>query len=96
MYESTFTNVGTVEDAGPYNILRHCEGSDGSAAGGRRSDLSEWQRSTDEDVALSTTNMSGTATGIKGARGNLLQYASFRVKRSGIEESSHRIFAYLY
>ena len=38
-------------------------GSDGSAASGGRSDLSEWQRSTAEEGAPSPTMMSGTATG---------------------------------
>ena len=41
-------------------------GSDGSAAGGRVSDLSEWQRSAAEEVVLSTTKMPGTATGCAG------------------------------
>ena len=39
-------------------------GSDGSAAGGRRSDLSEWQRSTDDDGISMPRRMSGTATGM--------------------------------
>jgi len=38
-------------------------GSDGSAACGGASDLSEWQRSADEDAAPSATKMPGTATG---------------------------------
>ena len=39
-------------------------GSDGSAACGGRSDLSEWPRSTDEEGFSKPTKMSGTATGI--------------------------------
>ena len=38
-------------------------GSDGSAAGGGRSDLSEWPRSTADAAALAARKMSGTATG---------------------------------
>ena len=38
-------------------------GSDGSAASGGRSDLSEWQRSTAEEGFSKPTKMSGTATG---------------------------------
>ena len=38
-------------------------GSDGSAAGGGSSDLSEWPRSADEEAAPSATKMPGTATG---------------------------------
>ena len=37
-------------------------GSDGSAAGGRVSDLSEWQRSVSEEGAPSPTRAPGTAT----------------------------------
>ena len=36
-------------------------GSDGSAAGGRASDLSDWQRSIADAVDLSTRKISGTA-----------------------------------
>ena len=43
--------------------MRGVEGSDGSAAGGGCSDLSEWPRSTDEEGFLKPTKMSGTATG---------------------------------
>ena len=39
-------------------------GSDASAAGGGRSELSEWQRSADEAGAPPPTKMPGTATGI--------------------------------
>ena len=39
------------------------KGSEGSAAGGGRSDLSEWQRSAAEEAAASATKMPGTATG---------------------------------
>ena len=46
-------------------------GSDGSAAGGGRSDLSEWQRSADEEAALSATKMPGTATGGTPARNDM-------------------------
>ena len=38
-------------------------GSDGSAASGRKSDLSEWQRSTDAKAQRHRRQMSGTATG---------------------------------
>ena len=38
-------------------------GSDASAACGGSSELSAWQRSTDEEGALPPTKMSGTATG---------------------------------
>ena len=38
-------------------------GSDGSAASGGRSDLSEWQRSTDAKALRRRRQMSGTATG---------------------------------
>jgi len=38
-------------------------GSDASAAGGRRSELSEWQRSIADAVASATRKISGTATG---------------------------------
>ena len=38
-------------------------GSDGSAAGSGRSDLSEWQRSVSEEGASSPTRAPGTATG---------------------------------
>ena len=38
-------------------------GSEATAAGGGRKELSEWQRSADEDAAPSATNMPGTATG---------------------------------
>ena len=37
-------------------------GSDGSAAGGGRSDLSEWPRSVCEEAVLSATRAPGTAT----------------------------------
>ena len=40
-------------------------GSDGSAAGGGESDLSEWQRSANEEGALPPTKRPGTATGAK-------------------------------
>jgi len=39
-------------------------GSDGSAACGGKSDLSEWQRSTDKEGFSKPTKMSGTATGV--------------------------------
>ena len=45
-------------------MKRYRAGSDGSAAGGRRSDLSEWQRSTDDDGISMPRRMSGTATGM--------------------------------
>ena len=38
-------------------------GSDGSAAGGGRSDLSEWQRSKKSRISVSPQIFSGTATG---------------------------------
>ena len=38
-------------------------GSDGSAAGGGGSDLSEWQRSAADAAAVSARKMPGTATG---------------------------------
>ena len=38
-------------------------GSEGSAAGGRCSDPSEWLRSADEEAAPTATKMPGTATG---------------------------------
>ena len=38
-------------------------GSEGSAASGGESDLSEWPRSADEEAALAATKMPGTATG---------------------------------
>ena len=38
--------------------------SDASAAGGRESELSEWQRSTDAKAFHRRRQMSGTATGI--------------------------------
>ena len=38
-------------------------GSDGSAVGGGNSDQSEWQRSADDEAAVSARNMPGTATG---------------------------------
>ena len=38
-------------------------GSDASAASGGKSELSEWQRSADEEGVLSPTKMPGTATG---------------------------------
>ncbi len=41
-------------------------GERASAACGGRSDLSEWQRSTDEEGLSKPTKMSGTATGIVG------------------------------
>ena len=44
-------------------LVRGCRGSDGSAAGGGRSDLSEWQRSTDAKERRRRRQMSGTATG---------------------------------
>ena len=40
-------------------------GSDGSAAGGRESDLSEWPRSADEEGFSKPTKLPGTATGHK-------------------------------
>ena len=45
-------------------------GSDGSAAGGGRSDLSEWQRSIKSRVSVSPKILSGTAT--ETWRGNLI------------------------
>ena len=39
-------------------------GSEGSAAGGGRSDLSEWQRSAAEAGTVLPTKMPGTATGV--------------------------------
>ena len=39
-------------------------GSDGSAAGGGYSDLSEWPRSADDAAAPSARKLPGTATGI--------------------------------
>ena len=39
------------------------KGSDASAAGGRESELSEWQRSTDAKAFYRRRQMSGTATG---------------------------------
>ena len=44
-------------------VFRTPEGSEGSAAGGRESDLSEWQRSVGEEGAPSPTRAPGTATG---------------------------------
>ncbi len=44
-------------------------GSDGSAAGGRKSDLSEWPRSADEEGAPSPTKMPGYRN--RGAMGAL-------------------------
>ena len=41
-------------------------GSDGSAAGGRRRDQSEWQRSAADEAALAARKMPGTATGLGG------------------------------
>ena len=41
-------------------------GSDGSAAGGGYSDLSEWQRSAADAAAVSARKMPGTATGKEG------------------------------
>ena len=49
-------------------------GSDGSAAGGGWSDLSEWQRSVSEEGASSPTRAPGTATGRGGWNG--VQYRS--------------------
>ncbi len=37
-------------------------GSDGSGAGGGYSDLSEWQRSADDEAAPAAKNMPGSAT----------------------------------
>ena len=39
-------------------------GSDASAAGGRKSELSEWQRSKNSRISVSPMNFSGTATGL--------------------------------
>ena len=38
-------------------------GSESSAASGRRSEMSEWQRSIADEVASATRKISGTATG---------------------------------
>ena len=50
-----------------YNTLRYLGvaqlGSEVTAAGGGKSELSEWQRSADDDAAPSTRKMPGTATG---------------------------------
>ena len=43
--------------------ITYRRGSEGSAACGGRSDLSEWPRSTDEEGFSKPTKMSGTATG---------------------------------
>ena len=43
-------------------------GSEGSAAGGRYSDPSEWQRSIADEAALTARKISGTATGGTPAR----------------------------
>ena len=45
------------------NIRRVAWGSDGSAAGGGRSDLSEWQRSVDAEALCRRRQIQGTATG---------------------------------
>ena len=45
-------------------------GSDGSAAGGRESDLSEWPRSADEEGFSKPTKLPGTAIGHKGSNLN--------------------------
>ena len=53
----------------PTNSIDNCRkndterGSDGSAASGGESDLSEWQRSTDAKALRRRRQMSGTATG---------------------------------
>jgi len=39
-------------------------GSDASAAGGRKSELSEWQRSKNSRISVCPMNLSGTATGL--------------------------------
>ena len=44
------------------SAIRMHNGSDGSAAGGGRSDLSEWQRSADDEGASSPRKLPGTAT----------------------------------
>jgi len=46
-----------------YQRSRLGEGSDGSAAGGGVSDLSEWQRSADGKAHQHRSQMPGTATG---------------------------------
>jgi len=38
-------------------------GSEATAAGGGRKEASEWQRSADDEAALSARKMPGTATG---------------------------------
>ena len=56
-------------------------GSDGSAAGGGESDLSEWPRSADEEAAVSATKMPGTATGRHNqicGRGEIGRHVGFR------------------
>ena len=61
---------GVQRNSNPANSIRRVKettgrgGSDGSAASGGRSDLSEWQRSADEEGAPSPTKMPGTATGL--------------------------------
>ena len=54
-------------------------GSDASAACGRCSELSEWQRSADEEGALSPTKMPGTATGKAGHRRGTQKYTADRL-----------------
>ena len=48
-------------------LPRRPKGSDGSAACGGGSDLSEWQRSADDDAAPSARKLPGTATGGSGS-----------------------------
>ena len=50
-------------------------GSDGSAANGGRSDLSEWQRSTVDDGISMPRRMSGTATGMGSDENNCTVHA---------------------
>ena len=65
------TKLSSTPDGVLLNFMRKGEnrygeipGSEGSAAGGGRSDLSEWQRSADEEGAKTPTKLSGTATGL--------------------------------
>ena len=56
---------GAVLSCAAKKVPKECGigGSDGSAASGGRSDLSEWQRSVNEEAALPATRTPGTATG---------------------------------
>ena len=64
-------------------------GSEGSAAGGGKSDLSEWPRSADEEAAPSATKMPGTANGERRER---RQWRMKRPERVAAVDEGRRLF----